>query len=207
MRCLTRSRRFGVYLTTSLPPSSDVPGVFIPQATRAATRQDFVEIARAKERGQHHRLRPSPPSRDGEHHAEHHASEAISCYNITPIQMASGQRSQWSQNTHRHSILGHSSSAERRERGREGESTQSSLQRVTVDADRWRGHALAFLCIQAHSDAFTHTHAFRESADLPRGWLSSKTRACSLVLVGPSEGIGHYQWRRSIRGHSSRRLW
>ena len=47
---------------TSLRPSSDVPSVFIPQATRAATRQDFVEIARAKERGQHHRLRPSPPS-------------------------------------------------------------------------------------------------------------------------------------------------
>ena len=132
---------------TSLRPSSDVPSVFLPQATRAATRQDFVEIARAKERGQHHRLRPSPPSRDGEHHAEHHASEAISCYNITPIQMASGQRSQWSQNTHRHSILGHSSSAERRERGREGESTQSSLQRVTVDADRWWGHRRASVTI------------------------------------------------------------
>ena len=179
MRCLTRSRRFGVYLTTSLRPSSDVPGVFIPQATRAATRQDFVEIARAKERGQHHRLRPSPPSCDSEHHTEHHASEAISCYNITPIQMASGQRSQWSQNTHRHSILGHSSSAERRERGREGESTQSSLQRVTVDADRWRGHALAFLCIQAHSRAASHLRFIRPKIH----------KIPSIVLKDPLFGI------------------
>ena len=188
MRCLTRSRRFGVYLTTSLRPSSDVPGVFIPQATRAATRQDFVEIARAKERGQHHRLRPSPPSCDSEHHTEHHASEAISCYNITPIQMASGQRSQWSQNTHRHSILGHSSSAERRERGREGESTQSSLQRVTVDADRWRGHALEVLCIQAHSDAFTHTRIQGECRP-PKG-LAQLQDACMLTRVGGAIG-GH----------------
>ena len=95
---------------------------------------------------------------------------------------------QWSQNTHRHSILGHSSSAERRERGREGESTQSSLQRVTVDADRWRGHALAFLCIQAHSDAFTHTRIQGECRP-PKG-LAQLQDACMLTRVGGAIG-GH----------------
>jgi hypothetical protein len=41
-------------------------------------------------------------------------------------------------------------------------------------------------CILTHSHSYTFkriqmhslTHAVRESADLPRGWLSSKTRAC-----------------------------
>ena len=40
-------------------------------------------------------------------------------------------------------------------------------------------HSYAFKRILMHS----LTHAFRESADLPRGWLSSKTRACSLVYA------------------------